>query len=589
MLHYGWQEGEPYYCLSERLDYINLVIPKDRYDLEPLLSEFQRKKKDYSKKRLSKKLSELSGVLFLNEVNCLDSNDISLADVHKQVDDYIEEWQEFNKSFCKTLRKIGDKTARINGSYLSFTDFFGDELLSLIQYYLLKQKKNGASNAVIDCEINRLSFNLEIIGAYKDKLNWNQILLHPAIYTSKIQDSFLCFMELESVKHYDKPYVVDVTDVDVYFKKIDQLISQIKNGLFVDKNVVINPILKRINSTEKMLKNNTIERFWVSYSSLFEPLNDEERYLVKKGFIETPSVVLPKQLCHGYKPYIKTVNDLESAIIGTDLMRQVRDEEYHIIWSESKSVSSKVGNHNKLNSFITNKYSDELSQAITQCFNGKNSFDFDTRCNSMIGYCVEYYSKYLLYGDSYMRQNIQQAIDEFSSWGLYKNWDKFGSKEEFFVANGLMDSVIVRACMLKYKEMMVHSFGYGVARVISSIKVNSLVSSGYKDFVALIVELGTKTAAFVKETLYKNTIPVNDTDPNLSVDHIAGLADYITEDTILDVKVRNNIDEKCVRQVLAYHYLSTKRTDLHINRVIVYDATSDRSVVINISQKNKVN
>ena len=63
----------------------------------------------------------------------------------------------------------------------------------------------------------------------------------------------------------------------------------------------------------------------------------------------------------------------------------------------------------------------------------------------------------------------------------------------------------------------------------------------------MIVELGTKTAAFVKETLYKNTTPINDTDPNLSVDHIAGLADYITEDTILDVKVRNNIDEKCVR------------------------------------------
>ena len=70
--------------------------------------------------------------------------------------------------------------------------------------------------------------------------------------------------------------------------------------------------------------------------------------------------------------------------------------------------------------------------------------------------------------------------------------------------------------------------------------------------------------------------------------HIAGLADYITKDTILDVKVLNHIDEKCVRQVLGYHYLSTKRDDVSINKLIVYDATSDRSVEINISPENIV-
>ena len=45
---------------------------------------------------------------------------------------------------------------------------------------------------------------------------------------------------------------------------------------------------------------------------------------------------------------------------------------------------------------------------------------------------------------------------------------------------------------------------------------------------------------------------------------------------------QNHIDEKNVRQVLAYHYLSTKRTDLNIKRLIVYDATSDRALTINL-------
>ena len=41
-----------------------------------------------------------------------------------------------------------------------------------------------------------------------------------------------------------------------------------------------------------------------------------------------------------------------------------------------------------------------------------------------------------------------------------------------------------------------------------------------------------------------------------------------------------------IRQVLAYHYLSTKRSDLNIKRVIVYDATSGKSITVNIDPKN---
>ncbi|MBQ9898918.1 MAG: hypothetical protein IJM44_05630 [Ruminococcus sp.] len=88
----------------------------------------------------------------------------------------------------------------------------------------------------------------------------------------------------------------------------------------------------------------------------------------------------------------------------------------------------------------------------------------------------------------------------------------------------------------------------------------------------------------IMKELYYNVKPANNYDPDLSIEHISGLADYITANTILDVKVRNYIDEKCVRQVLAYHYLSTKRSDLNIKRVIVYDATSDRAVEVNIQE-----
>ena len=98
--------------------------------------------------------------------------------------------------------------------------------------------------------------------------------------------------------------------------------------------------------------------------------------------------------------------------------------------------------------------------------------------------------------------------------------------------------------------------------------------------------MATKVANFVKSTLYYNKDFYDNIDPNLSVTHIKGLADYITNDTILDIKVANHIDESMIRQVLAYHYLSTKRSDLNIKRVIVYDATSGKSITVNIDPKN---
>ena len=259
--------------------------------------------------------------------------------------------------------------------------------------------------------------------------------------------------------------------------------------------------------------------------------------------------------------------DRDSAIIGTDSMRQIRGEDGSY-WFESRAITAKIGSYTKLDRYISKQYKTELEYARSQCFTGKNNFTFEKRCNNVIGYCVEYYSKYLLYGPEYLYPYIDKARSE----GL-----RLVECRE----------VIIRACMLKYKALMTVSFGKEVAKIIPTISAEQLLKYEYGDFVNLVIELGQRTANYVKSTLYSNREPADDTDPNLSVLHISGLADYITPDTILDVKVRNNIDEKCVRQVLAYHYLSTKRSDLNIKRVIVYDASSDRAVVVPIEPNNQ--
>ena len=115
--------------------------------------------------------------------------------------------------------------------------------------------------------------------------------------------------------------------------------------------------------------------------------------------------------------------------------------------------------------------------------------------------------------------------------------------------------------------------------------MDELVCENLKPFISAVVQLGCKTAEFVKTELkITNQLKCGDKiyDPNLSTKHISALADYINYDTIIDIKTTNNITIDYVKQVLAYHYLSTKRTDLDIKKVIVFDAVTGRCVRINI-------
>lgn len=298
-----------------------------------------------------------------------------------------------------------------------------------------------------------------------------------------------------------------------------------------------------------------------------ENVTDKEKHLLICGALKFYEVSedhpFTQKQYNSYKDQPKKIyNDRESAIIGVDLMQQNKINET-FVWSESKAVTSKIGNYNKLNSFISTRYADELKHAKIHYFNGKLSLGLNKRCHSMLGYCVEYYSKWLLYGDPYLGSFIKQAMKEAAT-------------------NTPDDLVIIRACMFKYKALMVQCFGTPMKKIIKTMSVEQLEKREHDTFVKLIMWLGLKTANYVKSALYSEIPISNNIDPNLSIRHIAGLADYITKDTILDVKVRNTIDENCVRQVLAYHYLSTKRSDLDIKQVIIYDAISDRSIIIPI-------
>lgn len=390
-------------------------------------------------------------------------------------------------------------------------------------------------------------------------------------------------------------YHISKNDIESYFFGINKIFNS-SVYIFITRKVMYECINNYINGlySRKPLEKINI---YYSYDSLYHPISKLEGFLLRNAFLKSYSydAITKKEykrllnsLQDGFGSYCKITNDRESSIIGVDLMRQTKDSNNNVFWVENSTVTSKIDKYNKFNRFISLKYIDELKQGKDQLFGGNNDFDLNSKLNSMVGYCVEYYSKYIIYGMSFLNDVLDDR-DRNGFRSIMEDYQDLFEQSDSLSANEMdkRNSVIVYLCMKKYKQMMIRSFGLGVSRRLHIIPLRSCLDKEYKYFINLIVELGTKTADYVRKMLYNGIEPKNNIDPNLSIRHITGLADYIMEDTILDVKVRNNIDEKCIRQVLAYHYLSTKRSDLDIKRVIVYDATSGRDVVIDITDKNR--
>lgn len=485
----------------------------------------------------------------------------------------------YNK-FCNSINEYNNSyynhQTLLNIKYLCFQNkindyYFDISSLSILEDIPILIKKFE----IKDLDINKLAL-------FAITNNENYSFMHSIISKLKNYEKDTNYISRFFILKNYKKQDVKISDVDKYFKiDFEEYLNRI-NTIYLFRNSydLINIIKEQFSLDLVSLRNNVVPRVTIDYSSLFEELNPVEREMIEtgqiKGHISSLNYYsfnynhIPIEELDNYvsKPFKKIINDKESAIIGTDIMRQYKtygkyNDLINSYWGESSSVTSKIGKNTKLNKYITNKYGEYITKVTPQLFSGKNSFDFDKKCNSVLGICVEYYSKYLIYGPEYLYDYISAL-----------SYDKNNNK--------IKDAVIVRACLLKYKTQMVMTFGEEAAKRITTISIDQLIKEKYSEFVKTVIMLGQKTAKYVKKTLYPNAEPQNNISPILSIEHISALADYITEDTILDIKVTNNITENHIRQVLAYHYLSTKRSDLHINRVIVYDATSGKDVIINL-------
>jgi len=562
--HYINQDVEPYYLLLARQT-IN-VIKCETSDNSLIV--FKNLKKRYTKSYLKNKILKKCLFEIIDKAKIKDYKSDYLKEY---IEKYLIEHKDIRQNyyFCNTISFLENWSFTLqleNGKKQVFLREYCNEYdFLLLKYFSIMWRERGIEERAITKQFERFIKLIQnpIIAGKRKLFIYALYDEQNEMYNKRI--GYPDFSPLTVSSATNETPVVRDEDIKNYFDSIDTIFDG-NQFILVSFDGMLERLSKHIKNTENNLKNNIVDAVAYHFDPLFEELNDTEMFAVKNGYYQHNLRITQEELnkYQNYSQYTKTINDEESAIIGVDLMKQIKIDDT-VLWIESSAVSSKVESFNKLNVFLSKRYYNELQQAKVQYFRGKNQFELDKKCNSLIGYCVEYYSKYLLYGKTYLGHFIEQAQREAKT-------------------SEINECIVIRACMQKYKQLMIRSFGTGVAKIIKGIPVEQLIQEKYQYFVNLVVELGTKTANYVKKELYPDGIISENYDPDLSIRHISGLADYITYDTILDVKVRNHIDESCVRQVLAYHYLSTKRSDLNIKRVIVYDATSDRAVEVNIQE-----
>ena len=250
------------------------------------------------------------------------------------------------------------------------------------------------------------------------------------------------------------------------------------------------------------------------------------------------------------EPYQFIFNNRELSIIGAEMYAYRKNKG----WMPNTSVTTLLSSNTKFRQFIVKKYQTVLEMVEPLLTSGKNEFDFDKKQNSCLGFCVEYFAK-------------AQMFHNFLP-------DKYDLDTEEGQAQCL------RACIDMYKTWVAHTFGAGATRIVSCPSVETLGSDGYEKWRHTCIDLGHQTAKACMSLLKWTKMQQMKYEPSFISKHVSGLADILTKDTILDIKVMNRIEMSMILQVLAYHYLSTLRNSLAVDRVAVYDASSNIAIVI---------
>jgi hypothetical protein len=218
---------------------------------------------------------------------------------------------------------------------------------------------------------------------------------------------------------------------------------------------------------------------------------------------------------------------------------------------------------------IETMFAEQLQSVENEFFANGTNFEFEPKYNECIDYCVKYYAKYKLFGESYFGAFWKNADDEFNSMATKQ---QMGRKDKKVIA--------IRACMLKYKKDVYDTYGPEASSFVHTLAIQELIEKDAKKFVKLVDLLGTQAADFTSQNCDVNK--ARQSGNKLITKNLVGLMDINDGNTIIDIQCSNKIDRQMVKRVLTYAALSQYREDLDVSTVIVYDAVSQKYIKIDV-------
>ena len=268
-----------------------------------------------------------------------------------------------------------------------------------------------------------------------------------------------------------------------------------------------------------------------------------------------------------YLPFTKITNDRESAIIGVDKMKP---SGIGTNWREETSIRSKAFDKSqKMRAFISQRYAKQISEATPSLFS-KNGLvpqeGLPLKSHVAFSSAITYYSKYLTYGKAYINNEIKKVIER----------EGVSTAESF--SSRMKNAILLKACLMKQDSLARHCFKKTISRTLDVLGFDDLLDDRYAEFIRRVTSYGEKANAFVKTKISQN---YEIYDPNLSIDHIYGMPDYLSKDSIIIIKSSGDIQEKDLYILLGYHYLSTKRSDLNIKKGYIFDTITGKYIEVN--------
>lgn len=304
----------------------------------------------------------------------------------------------------------------------------------------------------------------------------------------------------------------------------------------------------------------------------------ELHQLIQKGAITIEDLDVRRFQDLTYIPQIVEVNNSVLAQLGPETWHLMR---HHIrgslgipgsdnyLWEPDIAVTNRVKTFSKLVRFLRQYYKKEYESAMQQIFTQKQNFAFPKNVNKALGFLVEHYAKSLIYGPAYLSSYYQIAIKE-----------KYGTYNVCNIDPSLEPLIRIRACLMKYRDEIKTAYALQSARFLPAFSIDTLSKKEYQTFVETIQTLGQSTANWLQQY----TQPGDEIyRPIIQTQFLSGLMDVITKESIIDIKCTGAITEYMILQVLAYSYLAQYISNVHIKQAIIYDAVTQRSVIIPIT------